>query len=75
MTRLFQTLAVVALASLEAGKGLLSLSGRLSRPISEQDSSALPNVAGLASFGLPGSSSGAGNGCTSLTVLTRRSLP
>lgn len=69
VTWVFQTLAVVALASLEAGKGLLSLPGRLSRPISEQDSSALPNVPELASFGLPGSSSGAGNRCTSLPEL------
>ena len=61
----FHPLAVVTLASVEVGKCLLSLSG----PISEQHNSALPDVAALASFGLPGSSLEAGNRCTSLPEL------
>jgi len=65
VTGLFHPLAAVALASVEASKCLLSLPGRLSGRISEQDNSALLDMAALASFGLPASSSGAGNHCTS----------
>lgn len=66
---LLHPLAVVTLASVEAGKCLLSLRGGLSGPVSEQDNSALPGVAALGSFGLPASSSGLWNHCTSLPEL------
>lgn len=46
----FHSLAVVTLASLEAGECLLNPPGKLSGCILEQDNSALPDVPALASI-------------------------